>query len=224
MLQIMKTANFRIIRTNGRILLLPFIAIMLSACMGVSKPPNPIYYYTLDYATPSVQLPHHLPCTLRVERFSVSPPYNSQRIIYAHDDLQRNAYAYHQWIVAPGELLPYFLTRDLRQTNGFRAVLTPDAALSATHSLHGWVEEFVEKDASHLWQAAAIVHITLISNLDKDLTHKILLQKRYSATSTCKAKTPEALAEAMSLAVADISRAVIMDVHARLSSVETLKY
>jgi len=220
----MKTANFRIVHTGGRVLLPLFIAIMLSACIGGSKSPNPIYYYTLDYATPSVQMAHLLPCTLRVERFSVSPPFNSQRMIYAHEGLQRNAYAYHQWIVAPGELLPYFLARDLRQTNGFRAVLTPDASLFATHSLHGWVEEFVEKDDSPHWQAAAILHITLISNLDKDPTRKIMLQKRYSGTAPCKTKTPEALAEAMSSVVGEISQAITKDVHDRLSTAETLKY
>jgi ABC-type uncharacterized transport system auxiliary subunit len=220
----MKTVNNRIICSGARIYLLLCVAIMLSSCLGASKPPNPIYYYTLDYDAPSIQLAHLLPCVLRVERFSVSPPFNSQRIIYAHDGVQRNAYAYHQWIAAPGELLPYFLARDLRQTNGFRAVLTPDASLSATHSLYGWVEEFVENDASPRWQAAAIIHITLISNLDKDPTRKILLQKRYRVSAPCKAKSPEALAEAMSSVVAEISQAVAKDVHDRLSTVETLKY
>lgn len=220
----MKTANYRIIRTGARICLLLSMAITLSACLGSSRPPKPIYYYTLDYETPVAQLPHHLPCILRVERFSVSPPFNSQRIIYAHNGLQRNAYAYHQWIVAPGELLPYFLARDLRRTNGFRAVLTPDAAISATHSLHGWVEEFMEQDASPRWQAAAVINVTLISNLDPDPTRKILLQKRYRATAPCRAKTPEALAEAMSSAVAEIAKTIVKDIHDRLTTVETLRY
>lgn len=197
---------------------------LLTACLGNTKPPQPIYYYTLDYPLPPLQFAQVLPCTLRVERFSVSPPFNSQRIIYSHNGLQRNFYAYQQWIASPGELLPYFLARDLDHTNGLRAVMTPDAALSATHSLYGWVEEFVEKDAASAWQASAIVHITLISNLHHDPTRKILLQKRYSAASTCRDKTPEALAEAMSRAVADISQAVTKDVYDRLSTVETLNY
>ena len=211
----MKFANIRMIWSC----LTVFAAIMLSACMGSSKPPKPVYYYTLDYETPESQLTHHLPIILRVERFSVSPPFNSQRIIYSHGGLQRNAYAYHQWIAAPGELLPYFLARDLRRTNGYRAVLTPDAPLSATHSLYGWVEEFIEKDTSTRWQAAATINVTLISNLDPDPTRKILLQKRYSAAAPCKDKTPESLAEAMSSAVAEISH-----VHNRLSAAQTLKY
>ncbi len=220
----MNATNYRIIRIGTRVCLLLFLVILLSACIGGSTPPKPIYYYTLEYETPAVQLPHHLPCILRVEHFSVSPPYDSQRIIYAHDGLQRNAYAYHQWIAAPGELLPYFLARDLRRTNGFRAVLTPGASISATHSLHGWVEEFIEQDASPRWQAAAVINVTLISNLDQDPTRRILLQKRYSATTPCKAKTPEALAEAMSAAVAEISQTVVKDIHDRLTTIETLQY
>jgi ABC-type uncharacterized transport system auxiliary subunit len=213
--------NFSARIRNCLLLLLPLLC---SACIGKSEPPQPIYYYTLNYESPEVSLAPQLPCTLRVERFSASPPYNSQRIIYAHGGLRRNAYAYHQWIAAPGDLLPFSFARDLRRCSGFRAVLTPDTSLSATHSLHGWVEQFVEQDEAARWQAAATIHITLISNRDHDPTRKILMQKRYSAVAPCKAKKPEALAEAMSEAVGKISRGVIKDVHNRLSAIEPLEY
>ena len=206
---------------NCLLLLLPLLC---SACMGNSRPSQPIYYYTLGYESPAGSLAPQLPCTLRVERFSASPPYNSQRIIYSHQGLQRNAYAYQQWIAAPGELLPFFFARDLRRSGGFQAVLPPDAALSATHGLYGWVEEFIEQDDAAGWQAAATVHLTLISNRDHDPTRKILLQKRYNAAAACNAKTPEALAEAMSRVVEKISQALIKDVYHRLSAAEPLQY
>jgi ABC-type uncharacterized transport system auxiliary subunit len=211
---------------NSRIrnFLLLLVPLLCSACMGNSRPPQPIYYYTLDYESPAVSLAPQLPCALRVERFSASPPFNSQRIIYSHSGLQRNAYAYHQWIAAPGELLSFFIARDLRHCGGFRAVLPPDTALSATHSLYGWVEEFIEKDDASQWQAAATLHITLIFNRDPDPTRKILLQKRYHASAPCSAQTPEAVAEAMSQTVAQISQAVIKDVYSRLSTAEPLQY
>lgn len=206
---------------NCLLLLVPLLCL---ACVGKSRPPQPIYYYTLGYESPTTALAPQLPCTLRVERFSASPPFSNQRIVYAHGGLRRNTYAYHQWIAVPGELLAYFFARDLRQCSGFRAVLTPDAALSATHSLYGWVEEFIEKDDTARWQATATINMTLISNQDHDPARKILLQKRYSAASPCNAKTPEALAEAMSQVVGKISQAVIKDVYHRLSSTETLQY
>lgn len=198
--------------------------LLLQGCMAQSAPPKPTYYYTLDYASPAVPLNHQLPTVLRVERFAVSPPFHTQRIIYAGKGNQRNSYAYHQWISAPGELLPYFLARDLRKTNGFKAVLTPSASLSATHSLHGWVEEFLEKDGADKCTAEVTIHISLINNLNADPSSKIMLQKRYHASVRCSSKTPAALAESMSEAVADISSDIAKDIHHRLSSAGALKY
>jgi ABC-type uncharacterized transport system auxiliary subunit len=208
----------------GAMVLLGFAVLALSGCMANSGPPKTIYYYTLRYDPPAIRLPQQLPLTLRVERFSVSPPFHTQRIIYAGKGAQRNAYAYHQWIAAPGELLPYLFVRDLRKSNGFKAVLTPDASLPSTHSLHGWVEEFIEKDDSSKWRAVATIHISLLNNMNPDPTQKVMLQNRYHATATCKTKTPEALAEAMGRALAQITADVVQDIHHQLTSTITLTY
>ena len=212
------------ISTLLRLSLMFLIPAFVSSCMATAKAPNPIYYYTLDYEAPTFEPAHQLPCVLRVERFSATPPFNSQRIIYAHSELQRNSYAYHQWIAPPAELLPYFLARDLRQSNGFEAVLAPDATIAPTHSLYGWVEQFLEQDGSPEWKASAVIQVTLISNLIHDPTQKILLQKRYAAATPFKTKTPEALARAMSQAVSNISRELERDIYNRLTTVEPLKY
>jgi len=200
------------------------IVVMVSACMSPSAPPKPTYYYPLDYPSPAIRLNHQLPTVLRVERFAVSPPFHTQRIIYAGKGSRRNSYAFHQWIAPPGELLPYFIARDLRKSNGFKAVLTPSTSLSATHSLHGWVEEFIEKDGSKNCTAEATIHISLINNIKADPTAKVMLQKRYHASARCSSKTPAALAQSMSKAVSDISTDIAKDIHHRLSSAGTLKY
>lgn len=198
--------------------------LVLSGCMAASDPPKTTYYYTLEYVSAVDNLKQQLPLILRVERFSVSPPFHTQRIIYAGKGAHRNSYAYHQWIAAPGELLPYFFVRDLRRSNGFKAVLPPDSSLSATHSLHGWVEQFIEKDNSKKWQAVATIHVSLINKLNIDSTQKIMLQKRYHAAVDCDAKTPEALAQAMGKAVAQITARVTKDLHHRLSTAGALTY
>ena len=196
----------------------------LSACMTQSSPPKPTYYYALNYPSPANNLNQQLPAVLRVERFAVSPPFHTQRIIYAGKGHHRNSYAYHQWIAPPGEMLPYFLARDLRRTNGFKAVLTPNTSLTATHSLHGWVEEFLENNGSKGCTADATIHITLINNLNRDPTGKIMLQKRYHARVACPSETPAALAESMSKAVAEITSQIARDIYDRLSSASALKY
>jgi ABC-type uncharacterized transport system auxiliary subunit len=192
--------------------------LVLIGCVGNASTPGTVYYYTLDYQSEAPNAPSRLPVVLRVNRFSVSPPFNTQRIVYAEKNLHRNTYAYHHWIAQPGELLSYLLTRDLEYYNGFRAVLPADAIQPATHDVYGWVEEFIEIDDHNPWQASVRIHITLASALDPDASRRILMQKRYSQKADCKEKTPAALAQAMSVAVASIYKKVVYDIHTRLKT------
>jgi ABC-type uncharacterized transport system auxiliary subunit len=202
--------------------IVPVIALacllMLAGCVGTASSPAAVYYYTLDYNSHAPDVPSRLPVVLRVNRFSVSPPFNTQRMVYAEKNLHRNTYAYHHWIAQPGELLSYLLARDLDHCDGFRAVLTADATQPATHEIHGWVEEFIEIDHHNPWQASIRIHITLASAVDPDASRRILMQKRYSGQADCKTKTPGALARAMSLAVASVYEEVVQDIHSRLNT------
>ena len=193
------------------------LAAIFWGCMPQSSPPKPFYYYTLDYPPPAITLGNVLPVVLRVERFSVSPPFNSQRIFYSEKGPERNAYAYQQWIAAPSDLLPFLVARDLRSTQAFKGVLTPDSNLAATHFLSGWVQEFLEIDSAATWHASLILNITLIDASQPDPTRRILMQQRYNAQALCRAKTPAALAEAMSAAMAEVSSALMRDVYKVLS-------
>lgn len=213
------------VKTIGITIILFVSLTLIQACMTTTSPPKQIYYYTLDYDTPpAVNQIDQLPCSIRVERFSTSPPFNTQQMIYTRTGLQRNGYPYHQWIAAPGELVPYFIARDLRKTGGFKAVMPPDAALSTTHSLYGWVEEFIEQDSSQDWHASAIIHISLVANSNRDLANKIMFQKRFNAVVACKTNTPNGLAQAMSEAVSEISQSITKEIYKCLLKVEPLKY
>lgn len=191
--------------------------LVLTGCIGNASTPSAVYYYTLDYQSQAPNAPLRLPVVLRVNRFSVSPPFNTQRIVYAEKNLHRNTYAYHHWIAQPGELLSYLLARDLDGFDGFRAVLPADATQPATHDVYGWVEEFMEKDDHNPWQASIRLHISLASALDPDASRRILMQKRYSQKADCMTKTPAALAQAMSVAVASIYKEIVHDIYSRLN-------
>lgn len=199
-------------------LLLLWLLPLITSCMGQSSTANPIYYYTIDYEPQLNAYADPLPYVLQIHSFSVSPPFNSQRMIYADKGLHRNSYGYHQWIASPGELLPFVLARDLRHAAAVQTVLTPDMALPATHHLHGWVEKFVEQDNTHPRQAFVRLHITVVTATEPDVSRRMVLQKSYQAQAECSGSKPNDVAHAMSRAVARINQALIQDIRHTLST------
>lgn len=201
---------------------LPLIAalVMLTACAG-SRADKPTYYYTLDYTPPAPITHSQLPYVLRVDRFAATPPFHTQRIIYADKGLHRNAYAHFQWIAAPGEMLAFFLGRDLRSSEAFKAVLPPDATVLPSHTIKGWVETFLEEDFTSQGQAAIKLSITLMDARETDVSRRVIFQKSYAAKRECTAKTPAALAEAMSEAAAQVSAQMVHDIYDALAGIPT---
>lgn len=181
-------------------------------CIGGQAQKETINYYTLAYDAPEPVNQNRIPAVIRVPRFQVDPPYNSHRMIYTNQAFQRNAYHYHQWRANPGDLVPAFLARDLRQASLVSAVFVYDGVVPATHVLEGVVEEFYENDDPIGWYAILSVSLTLIKIDAVDVSERIRFQRRYHSKKKCLRKNPEALAQAMSQAMAEISAFVITDV------------
>jgi ABC-type uncharacterized transport system auxiliary subunit len=193
-------------------------AVLCVACLGKSTPARSVNYYTLDYPVPAASFDRQLPCVLRVVRFAVSPPYHTQRIIYGDQGLFRNAYAYQQWIAAPGDLLAYLLARDMRHSEAFGTVLAPDTTLAADYSVYGWVERFLEKQTPSGSLADLALHITLVSENEASPDERIVLQKSYFASADCVSATAQGLALAMSSAVEQLSPSITMDIYDGLAN------
>jgi len=195
-------------------LVLIMAALTLSCSLPKSKS-NPVYYYTLENNPLDLSLGEQLPFVVRVERFTASPPFNTQRIVYGDKGLHRNYYANFKWIADPGDLLSYNLCRDIQQSNGFKAALCPGTSSQATHTIYGWVEEFLEEDYHNPAQASVRVNISLIDAREGDPIQRILLQKSYSGKAPCDEKTPDALSRAMSIAAAKMNAEIIQDLYNR---------
>lgn len=189
----------------------------LCACALPKSKAKPVYYYTLDKSTTSIHA-EALPYVLRIDRFTAEPPFDTQRMIYGDKGLHRNAYANFKWIAEPGEMLAYVLVRDLQQAKLFRAILPPKADSPPTHTLQGWVEEFIEEDYGTPAQAAVSISINLIDARQPDPVKRILFQKRYYAKAPCSKKTPAAFSEAMSEAIRQMFDQLIPDIYNHLAT------
>lgn len=197
------------------LLLLP---VLFSSCISLKQPSKKIAFYTLEYDSPKITGLEPLPVVLGVERFSVAPTYNSNQIVYRDNAFKRDSYSYHKWRNNPGDFATYFLGRDLQQSGLFKAVLSGGSRLPASHIVEGAVEEFFEWDLETKWNAVLSIGIILTAGDEPDASKRILFQKTYTAKKACEQKNPQALAEAMSLAMKDVSREIIKDIHSHLAA------
>lgn len=193
------------------------LGLALAGCVNLKPEPRKISYYSLEYPPPGPYQKSPLPVVLHVSRFDVAPQYDSAKMVYRSDEYHRDAYLYHRWWANPGDIVSYFLARDLRNSGLFKGVFTLNRSLPVSHTLEGTVEAFYEQDAGESWTAVLSVGVTLLAENEPDPSQRVLLQKEYSFQEPCRDKTPRDLAESMSRAMARLSRRVLADLYSRLA-------
>ena len=75
------------------------------------------------------------------------------------------------------------------------------------------MDEFLESDSANGCQAVLALSIVFMAEHEPDMEKKIRFQKTYQISKPCKQGNPMALAEAMSLAMAEASAKIINDVY-----------
>ena len=109
----------------------------------------------------------------------------------------------------------------MRQSGLFKAVVSRDSRLMSAYILEGTVDEFLEWDKKDRWEALLSISITFMHENEPDVSKKILFQKTYHTTKPCRQKNPKALAEAMSLAMSEISEQIILDIYTFIQSTKS---
>lgn len=189
----------------------------LCGCSMLGSSPPKTDYYTLEYDSPKVTGLNALPSIIKIDRFYASPLYNSEKISYRKSDFQTDEYNYKRWETNPAQLISYFIYRDIKQSGIFKGVFSHDTGYAATHSVSGTVDEFYEDDRGKTWEAVLSLDIVLMAENEPDINKRILFQKKYSARKPCIKKNPQAVAEAMSKAMSELSGQIITDIHKSLS-------
>lgn len=193
------------------------IVLSLAGCIGFGGTVSKVDYYTLEYESPKFAQTKIVSSIIKMERFQASPIYNSEKISYRKNNFQTEEYSNKRWETNPAQLIPYFLFRDIKQSGLFKAVFNHDTGFAATHSISGTVDEFFEDDRGKIWEAVLSLDIILMAENEPDLNKRILFQKRYSIRKECAKKNPEALAEAMSRAMSELSAQIISDIYKTLA-------
>jgi len=202
------------VRYQNIIAILLGLTLSLTGCLNLKQPKSEIAYYTLEYETaPAANHLALLNEVIRVKQFSVSPVYNSNRIIYRDKSFKRQAYAYYKWRANPADLVTYYLRRDMQTSGRFKAVVSRNSSFPVSCLLEGTVDDFLESDGEKTWEAVLAVSVALMDENEPDISRKILFQKSYSTRKPCRQKNPQSLAAAMSLAMSEVASQIIHDIY-----------
>ncbi|MFZ5564305.1 MAG: ABC-type transport auxiliary lipoprotein family protein [Thermodesulfobacteriota bacterium] len=198
-----------------RRLLLGALALTMAGCIdlaGLKQPPMQTAYYVLEYE-PAAIAAEPVPAVVRVNRFTAAPLFSTTGMIYKKKSFQTEAYVYHRWHTAPADMVSHLLARDMERSGLFPAVFGPTGSTLASYAVEGHIETFLEDDTADPWQAELRLTIVLTDlRATGDGAAAVLFQKSYQATEPCPRNHPRAFAEAMSRAMANVSREIITDI------------
>ena len=196
------------------------LSLAFNGCVQLKQPNTKFEYYTLEYDALSPDKPpvsDRKSTILKIKYFSTAPIYNTDRIIYSDQQFKRTPYFYHKWKVKPAEFVTYFLSRDLKESGLFEAVLPPASGSLHTHTVEGTVDEFLESDSHDSWEAVLSISITLQVAREPVPDKRVIFQRSFSTRKKCSEKNPLALAQAMSLAMAEVSKEIGIAIHDALT-------
>ncbi len=202
------------------IIILIISSLAFNGCISLKQPNMKFEYYTLEYDALSHDkstFPVQKSTVLKIKHFNAAPIYNTDKIIYGNQQFKRTPYFYHMWRVKPSEFVTYFLSRDLKESDLFKAVLPPTSGSRHTHTVEGTVDEFLEWDSNDSWKAVLSISITLQVAREPDADKRVIFQRSFSKRKKCKKRNPLALAQAMSLAMAEVSKEIGIAIHEALA-------
>ncbi len=202
------------------VIILITFSLAFSGCISLEQPSTKFEFYTLEYDALKSDIstdPDQKSIVLKIKHFNASPIYNTDRIIYSDQQYKRSPYYYHKWRVRPAEFVTYFLSRDLKESGLFEAVLPPTSNSLHTHTVEGTVDEFLEWDSNDSWEAVLRISVLLQAAREIDAGKRIIFEQRFSTRKKCSEKNPLALAQAMSLAMADVSKDIGITIHNALA-------
>ena len=201
-----KTVNF--VKTSF-IIAIVFIA---AGCFGRSKAPHLVEQYSLEYAPPTVESPGRMCESIKVERFSVDQSFNSQAMVYRVQPYKLAVYNYNRWRVTPGDMVTDYLIRDFRAANVFPAVFSYRDIEGTRFIVEGGVEEFLEMMVQDNWKAVLKTNVSFIDGSQKELTKRVVFQKRYHFEESLKEHSPDEFARGMSVNMQRFSEQLIKDI------------
>jgi ABC-type uncharacterized transport system auxiliary subunit len=179
-------------------------ALQLAACSTIAGPPTP-RSYRLAYPAPAPEAAAPLGI-VRVGPIGTAQIYDRQGFVYRDGAYEIGVDPYNGWIAAPSSMIADLLARDLAAAGAATAVLQAASALPADYELGGQIEELGERGEGGC--TAALQLRILLVRVPPSGARQVAFEDVFAAEQPCAPGDPSSFAEAMSLAVQQVSAAL----------------
>ena len=115
----------------------------LSCGCGAGRP-SKYYQLTIPGNTSPTADPHPFPVTLLLGPITSSDLYRGDRIVYSSSGRGMGTYEYQRWVGPPTELIQDVLSRELRRSGRYQAVLAWSSNARGDYRLRGKLYDFKE--------------------------------------------------------------------------------
>jgi len=205
-------------RLRPNLVLLFLSMVLITSCNFGAKLSYIVNQYTLEYPPPILKDLASFSELVRVEQFSVAQTFNTSAMIYKEGPNLRNVDPYNRWRTKPGEMATEYLTRDLRKSGLFRAVISYNDSKETRYLLEGQVDEFLDASEKDGRKAVLSLNVTFLDLNKRDTPEGVIFQRDYKVVEPYTEKTPAAFAQGMSRAMGKISGQIILDLQNALKS------
>jgi ABC-type uncharacterized transport system auxiliary subunit len=205
------------IRRTAAFFFLSFLCLtLITGCLGRTKPPFVMDQYSLDYSAPAASASQAAQETIRVERFAVSPAFNSTAMVVKKGQYRFDTYNYSRWRVNPADMVTGFVLRDITRAGIFKATYSYYDSDLSRYILEGYIDQFCESAEGSPGKALLSVRFTLIDTSQKNPVEQVVFQKQYTHSASMNDRSPEGLAAALSEAMKDLSGKLVSDINLSL--------
>jgi ABC-type uncharacterized transport system auxiliary subunit len=176
----------------------------VGGCFG-QRDVTPVRYYSVSSAPATVsQATRSWPVALGIRPLTAATRYRDQ-ILYRVSEVEVGFYAYDRWVEPPEEMVTRILIEMLHAAGLFRQVTTADDVRPPAWILSGEVTRFDEIREAGGRRAEVGVRLELRQARDERLLWSDVLKGAVPYSTD----TPEALAQAMSRAVQEVTLQLI---------------
>ena len=148
--------------------------------------------------------------SLRVAWCTVAGPFDDRSLVYRRSALRYEADFYNQFCVPPRNMLSAGIQSWLTAAKVVTTVLPAESALPADYELRGFVTELYG-DWRPDQSPAAVLKIQFLLSSQGGVSRKLLMERTYAQRVNLSARTPEALAEGLSQALAKMLEQLTTD-------------